>query len=217
VANPGGLTAYDTATLNPIGSASVGQLTNLDQAIPSPDGKRVYISASFISGSPSNGSVFLAPGEILVLDTSTFKYTAAISVNDGMGAIALTPDGSTLVYTANYGRVHLLDTATNTVIGTIHLTPVNGDLADVAISPDGSTSYVADAQNNLLLVASLKSRTQVASIAVGQGPSPVVVRPDGSEVWVATLAGLEVVNAATLQISGTVRLPGAPSAIAFRP
>jgi len=217
VANPGVLTAYDTATLNPIGSAYVGQLTNLDQAIPSPDGKRVYISATFISGSISNGSVFLSPGEILILDTSTFKYTAAISVNDGMGAIALTPDGSTLVYTANHGRVHLLDTATNKVTGTIHLTPANGDLADVAISPDGSTAYVADAQNNLLLVAGLKSKTQVNSIAVGQGPSPVVVRPDGSEVWVATLAGLEVVNSATLQISGTVRLPGAPSAIAFAP
>jgi len=217
VANPGVLTAYDTATLKSIGSAYVGQLTNIDQAIPSPDGKRLYISATFISGSVSNGSVFLSPGEILVLDTSTFKYTAAISVVDGMGAIALTPDGSTLVYTANYGRVHLLDTATNKVTGTIHLTPTNGDLADVAISPDGSTAYVADAQNNLLLVASLKSKIQVNSIPVGQGPSPVVVRPDGSEVWVATLAGLEIVNAATFQISGTVRLPGAPSAIAFAP
>lgn len=217
VANPGVLTAYDTATLKSIGTAYVGQLTNIDQAIPSPDGKRLYISATFISGSVSNGSVFLSPGEILVLDTSTFKYTAAISVADGMGAIALTPDGSTLVYTANYGRVHLLDTATNKVTGTIHLTPTNGVLADVAISPDGSTAYVADAQNNLLLAASLKSKTQVNSIPVGQGPSPVAVRPDGSEVWVATLAGLEIVNAATFQISGTVRLPGAPSAIAFAP
>jgi DNA-binding beta-propeller fold protein YncE len=132
-----------------------------------------------------------------------------------MGAIALTPDGSTLVYTANHGRVHLLDTATNKVTGTIDLTPTNGDLANVAISPDGSMAYVADAQNNLLLVASLKSKTQVNSIAVGQGPSSVVVRPDGSEVWVATLAGSEIVDAATLQISGKVRLPGVPSAIAF--
>jgi DNA-binding beta-propeller fold protein YncE len=104
------------------------QRTNIDQAIPSPDGKRLYISATFISGSV-NGSVFLSPGEILVFDTTTFRYTAAISVADGMGAMALTPDGSTLVYTANYGRVHLLDTATNKVAGTIDLTPANGDLA----------------------------------------------------------------------------------------
>ena len=217
VANPGVVTAYDTTTLAPIGSAYVGQLTNVDQAIPSPDGKRLYISATFVSGAVNNQSVFLSPGEILVLDTSTFKYTASISVADGMGAMTLTPDGSTLIYTANFGRVHLLDTATNKVTGTIHLTPANGVLSSIALSPDALTAYVVDGQNNLLLVVNLTSQTQLAAIAVGQGPSPVVVRPDGSEVWVATLAGLEVVNAATFEISGTVQLPGAPSAIVFAP
>lgn len=217
VANPGVVTAYDTTTLAKIGSAFVGQLTNIDQAIPSPDGKRLYISATFVSGTVNNQPVFLAPGEILVLDTSTFKYTAAISVADGMGAMTLTPDGSILIYTANFGRVHLLDTGTNKVTGTIHLTPTNGVLSSIALSPDAVTAYVVDGENNLLLVANLVAQTQVATIAVGKGSSQVVVRPDGPEVWVATLAGLEIVNAATLQISGTVRLPGAPSAIAFAP
>ncbi len=160
--------------------------------------------------------MLFAPGEILVLDTSTFKYIAAISVSDGMGAMALTPDGSTLVYTANFGRVHLLSTATGKITATIQLTPANGNLTGLALSPDGSTAYVADAQNNLLLVANLAARKQVASIAVGEGPSPVVVTPDGSEAWVVTLAGLEIVNLATGEIS-TVQLPGSPSNIIFGP
>jgi YVTN family beta-propeller protein len=216
VANPGAVTALDVATLTPIGTAYVGQLTNIGQAIPSPDGTRLYISASFVSG-VSNGAVVLAPGEILVLDTSTFKYTAAFSVSDGMGAMALTPDGSTLVYTANGGRVHLLSTATNKITATIHLTPANGLLNGLALSPDGSTAYVADAENNLLIVADLTTQTQLASIAVGNGPSPVVISPDGSEAWVATLAGLEIVNTSTGLVSGPVRLPGEPSAIVFGP
>jgi YVTN family beta-propeller protein len=216
VANPGAVTALDVATLTPIGTAYVGQLTNIGQAIPSPDGTRLYISASFVSG-VSNGAVVLAPGEILVLDTSTFKYTAAFSVSDGMGAMALTPDGSTLVYTANGGRVHLLSTATNKITATIHLTPANGLLNGLALSPDGSTAYVADAENNLLIVADLTTQTQLASIAVGDGPSPVVISPDGSEAWVATLAGLEIVNTSTGLVSGPVRLPGEPSAIVFGP
>jgi DNA-binding beta-propeller fold protein YncE len=165
----------------------------------------------------SNQSAFLEPGEILVLDTSTFKYTAAISVADGMGAMTLTPDGSTLIYTANYGRVHLLDTATNKVTGTIHLTSANGDLNGIALSPKALFAYVIDGQNSLLIAVNLTSKTQAAAIPVGKGPSAVVVRPDGSEVWLATLAGLEVVNAVTFQISGTVGLPGAPSAIVFAP
>ena len=216
VANPGAVTALDVATLKPIGTAHVGQLTNVDQAIPSPDGTRVYISTSFVSG-VSDGPVVLAPGEILVLDTSTFKYTAAINVPDGMGAMALTPDGSTLVYTANDGRLHLLSTATNKITATIHLTPANGLLSGLALSPDGATAYVADAENNLLMVADLATQTQPNSIAVGNSPSPVVISPDGSEAWVATLAGLEIVNTSTGLLSGPVRLPGEPSAIVFGP
>ena len=172
---------------------------------------------SDVSGVVSNGEAVLAPGEIRVLDTSTFKDTAAISVNDGMGAMALTPDGSTLVYTANNGRVHLLSTATHKITATVHLTPANGLLNGLALSPDGSTAYAADAENNLLLVANLSTQTQQASIAVGVSPSPVVVSPDGSEAWVATLAGLEIVNTATGLVRGPLRLPGTPSAIAFAP
>jgi DNA-binding beta-propeller fold protein YncE len=217
VANPGAVTALDVASLTPIGRTDAGQLTNIDQAIPSPDGTRLYISVSFVSGVVSNGEAVLAPGEIRVLDTSTFKYTAAISVNDGMGAMALTPDGSTLVYTANNGRVHLLSTATHKITATVHLTPANGLLNGLALSPDGSTAYAADAENNLLLVANLSTQTQQASIAVRVSPSPVVVSPDGSEAWVATLAGLEIVNTTTGLVRGPVRLPGTPSAIAFAP
>jgi YVTN family beta-propeller protein len=214
--NPGRVTAYEVSSLTPIGAASAGQLANIDQAIPSPDGTRLYISVSFVSGIVNMGSVVFSPGEILVLDTSTFKYTAAISVPNGMGSMALTPDGSTLVYTTNFGRVQLISTAQYKPAGTVHLAPANGLLDGLALSPDGSTAYVTDGVNNLLLVANLTAQTQLASIAVGSNPSPVAITPDGSEAWVATLAGLEVVNIATGQVS-SVALPGEPSAIVFGP
>jgi YVTN family beta-propeller protein len=216
VANPGAVTALDVASLTPVGRAYVGQLTNIDQVIPSPDGTRLYISASFVSGISSEQEL-LAPGEILVLDTSTFKYTAAISVSDGMGVMALTPDGSTLVYTANYGRVHLISTATNKTTGTIHLVPANGLFNGLALSPDGSTAYVVDGENNLLLIVNLATQIQQGSIAVGLGPAPVVISPDGSQAWLVTLSGLEIVDLAAREVSGTVRLPGTASAIVIAP
>ncbi len=214
--NPGGVTAYDVASKTATGSASVGQLTNVGQAILSPDGTRLYISASFVSGIVNSSTELLAPGEILVLDTSTFKYTAAISVADGMGAMALTPDGSTLVYTANFGRVHLLSTATNKITATMNLTPANGFLAGLALSPDGSTAYVADGVNNLLMVANLTTLTQRPSFSVGSNPSPVVISPDGSEAWVSTTSGLEIVNT-TSGIVSTVALPGLAGNVLFAP
>ena len=64
VANLGVLTAYDTATLNPIGSAYVGQLTNLDQAIPSPDGKaRLYFGDLYFGINQEWFCVFFARGD----------------------------------------------------------------------------------------------------------------------------------------------------------
>jgi DNA-binding beta-propeller fold protein YncE len=213
--NPGRLIAYDVTSLTKIGSAFPGQLTNFDQVIPSPDGLRLYVSVTYVSGVVNRGgSVVFAPGAIRVLDSSTFKYSATIGVSEGMGALALTPDGSTLVYTTNDGRLRLVSTSTNKIIATVQLTPENGLLNSLALSPDGTIAYVADTENNLLLVANLKTQTQQASYAVGSSPSPVAVTPDGSEAWVATLAGLEVLNTTTGLVR-PVALPGEPSAIVF--
>jgi YVTN family beta-propeller protein len=176
----------------------------------------LYLSVSFVSGVVNNGGEYFSPGEILVLDTSTFKYTAAISIPAGMGTMALTPDGSTLVYTTNFGRVQLLSTGKYALLGTVHLAPANGLLDGLALSPDGSTAYVTDGVNNLLLVVNLTTQTQLASIPIGSNPSPVAISPDGSEAWVATVSGLEVVNIATGQVT-SVSLPGEPSAIVFGP
>jgi YVTN family beta-propeller protein len=215
VYSTGGVTAYEVAALKPIANAYVGQLTILDQVIPSPDGTRLYMSATYVSGGGNQpGRVELAPGAIYILDTSTYKYTGSIAVNDGMGAMALTPDGSTLVYTANFGRVHLASTATDKIMGTFHLSPTNGVLNGLALSPDGSTAYITDTENNLLLVADLATQTQQASYAVGTYPYPIVISPDGSEAWVATEVDLEIVNLANGQVK-SVALPGEPSAIVF--
>jgi len=87
-------------------------------------------------------------------------------------------------------------------------------LSSLAISPDGTTAYVADSVNNLLMSANLNTQTQTATISVGAYPSPIAVTPDGTQVWVATLASLDVVNVATGQV-GTIALHGEPSAIVF--
>jgi YVTN family beta-propeller protein len=215
--NPGAVTAYNPTTLTPIATAHAGQLTNIGQVIPSPDGTRLYISVQYVSGGPiKNSGVEFGPGGILILDTSTFEFIKDINLAYGLGAMALTPDGSTLVFTGNEGRVQLLSTSTYELTGTVQLSPTNGYLEDVALSPNGSTAYVTDATNNLLLVANLQTKTQTSTISVGSSPSPVVITPDGSEAWVSTLSGLDVVNLATGAVN-SVTLPGEPGDIVFAP
>jgi YVTN family beta-propeller protein len=113
--------------------------------------------------------------------------------------------------------VRLIDTATDKITATIDLSPANGVLESVALSSDGSTAYVTDTENNLLFIASLATGTQLAKIAVGKDPLNVAITPDGSEAWVLTGAGLEIVNLATGTVGGPVPLPGTPSAIVFAP
>jgi YVTN family beta-propeller protein len=211
---PGALTAYDAASLKRIASAPAGQLTNIGQVIPSPDGTRLYMSVTYVSGIANGSPVLFPQGEIRILDAATLKYTGAFSVDLGMGAMALSPDGSTLLFTSNLGRLYSVSTTTFALTGTIDFKPANGLLNSLALSPDGTTAYVADSVNNLLLSANLSSQTQTASIPVGAYPSTTAVTPDGTQVWVATLAALDVVNVATGQV-GTIALPGEPSAIVF--
>jgi DNA-binding beta-propeller fold protein YncE len=85
----------------------------------------------------------------------------------------------------------------------------------LAISPDGSTAYATDAQNNLLFEVSLTGQAPQIGIAVGMYPLGVAITPDGSQAWVLTEAGLEIVNLDG-QAGGPVPLPGTPSAIVFR-
>jgi len=218
-ANPAKVIALDVQSMSPIAAFSAGQLENIGQAIPSPDGTRLYVSITFVSGSaqqPQERAV-LPPGDIVVLDASSLKRVAVINIPDGLGALALAPDGSTLLCTSNRGHVHLISTATDAIAATIDLTPTNGLLEGLALSSDGSTAYVTDTENNLLFVASLTTQTQQARVPVGMDPLAVAITPDGSEAWVLTQAGLEIVNLATGQVGGPVRLPGTPSAIVFAP
>jgi YVTN family beta-propeller protein len=219
VANPGQVLALDVNSMNRIALLPAAQLENIGQAIPSPDGKYLYVSVTFVSGSPSQPleRAALPPGEILVVDTSSFKPIAIINIPDGLGALALTSDGSILVCTSNFGHVHLISAATDTITATVDLTPANGTLEALALSSDGATAYVADTENNLLFVASLATQTQQAVIPVGTDPLDVAITPDGSEAWVLTASGLEIVNLATYQVGGPVPLPGTPSAIVFAP
>jgi YVTN family beta-propeller protein len=209
---PSRLAVLKVPSLQRLATIPAANLTNFGQAVPSPDGTHVYLSVTFVSGAS-----FLSPGAVIVIDTSTYKPVTEISVPGGLGEIALTPDGSTLLCTSNAGRVVLISTASNKVTGAIHLTPNNGFLSGIAISPDGTAAYVTDAANNLLLAVDLASQTQTASIPVGTSPTTVAVTPDSSTAWIATSVGLQIVDIASQQVSGPVALPGTPSAIVFAP
>ncbi len=208
---PSQFKVLDGITLVQLASIPVPPLETLGAIVPAPNGKFVYYTLNF----GAVAGFVTPPGEIVVVDTSTYKPVAAILFNEGLGDIAITPDSSTLVCTSNSGQLILVSTATNTKTGLIQLSLTNGFLDKLGLSPDGKTVYVTDSYNNLLFGADLTTGAQTSQLMVGFSPSVVDVTPDGTEAWVITGSGLQVVSGG--MVSRTIALPLVPSNLVFVP
>jgi YVTN family beta-propeller protein len=79
--------------------------------------------------------------------------------------------------------VSVIDTATNTVTTTLS---VGGFPWGVAISPDASRAYVANAfPDNTVSVIATATNTVTTTIAVGDFPEELAFTPNGASVYVS--------------------------------
>jgi len=72
------------------------------------------------------------------------------------------------------------DTGTNTAV----TVPVGDIPYGLAVTPDCSEVYVANANSNTVSVISIATDMVTATIAVGDDPLEVAITPDGSAVYV---------------------------------
>lgn len=137
---------------------------------------------------------------ISVINTSTNAIVARIPAGLNClcvapDSIAITPDG-TRVYVPQFNRyVSVIDTATNTMTGTIDVGATYYP-SGVAMSPDGTRLYVvkSDGGTTWVSVISTATHTEVGAISwVGHFARGVAVAPDGKRLYVSTY---EVVNSA---------------------
>jgi len=109
-------------------------------------------------------------------------------------------------YITNSGdnTVSVIDTATNTVIGS-PLAVGSGPIG-AAVTPDGSKVYVANAVDNTVSVIVTATNTVIGSpIPVGTFPVGDAVTPDGSKVYVTNLldSTVSVIATATNTVVGS--------------
>jgi YVTN family beta-propeller protein len=102
--------------------------------------------------------------------------------------IAVTPNGKRVYVTSEPNTVLVIDTATNTIVGTP--IPLGIGPSWVAITPDGKHAYVANTGAGIVstgTVAVIKSATNkvVATIPVGMEPEELLFTPDGKRAYVA--------------------------------
>jgi uncharacterized repeat protein (TIGR01451 family) len=113
-----------------------------------------------------------------VLDADSLNLITSIAVGDDPWGVDITPDGS-LLFVANEDShdISVIATSTNTVIGTIELTP-DHDPRDVDIRSDGVYAYFPSgdiAGDNTVLVVNVSSKEWEDSINISPAANPNVI------------------------------------------
>jgi YVTN family beta-propeller protein len=167
-------------------------------AASGPDPTLVVASVPDAAAPPGTGNV------VQTFDSATgseFGPVGGVAVGSAPLALAIAPTGST-AYVANNlsGTLTPVTVSTTSALTSLCL-PIGscqggGDPATspeaVAVSPDGSAAYVANAGENSLSVVSIVNGTaklvspQISSSSFSF-PDAIAIAPDGRTVWVASL------------------------------
>src|SRR5204863_3047872 len=123
--------------------------------------------------------------------------------------LALEADTVRIVQTNSAGdNIHLIDPATNTIVGEITGIEVNHG---AATAPDGSRFYFSDEAEHTLDVVDGKTLAVTKRIALSGRPNNVAISRDGRHVYVAIVSspgGVDVVDARTLERVKSIPMHG---------
>lgn len=199
------------SVINPATYTVTSTLTIFCGAIAvTPDGGAVW--APTITFPPL--AVFMAVIDPATNTFTTFPLNALVNVN----AIVFSPDGALAYVVVNgggSGRVLVIDTATQTQVAVI---PVGSFPGTAAISPDGSSIYVADILGNNVSVIDTATNTVVATVPVGARPRGIAFTADGASAYVTNGNGnsISVIDTATNTVTSTFATGPTPWGIVFQ-
>ncbi|HKW36346.1 MAG TPA: CFI-box-CTERM domain-containing protein [Burkholderiales bacterium] len=215
VLDAGTATHVDTIALtvggNPVG-AGTGTAPIPNGLAISPDGRYLY-AVDNQSG-----------GKVLVVDLQMRSVVASADQGPGMMplAVAAHPGGQKAYFAfastpaSGGGVVQVFDVATLSPTGQISA----GAMPEgIAVTPDGSKVYVANALDNTVTVIDATTDSPAATIAVGQGPLGVAISPDGSHAYVANESdhSVSVIAVSSDSVATTIPAGGAPVGVAVSP
>lgn len=172
-------------------SGVIGGFDGPSGMVISPNGATAYVNNYGGPGGVGSGNGTTV--RVVNLATNTI-VGAPITVGLAPASLAITPNGE-FVYVINYvdgnqgtGTISIIQTTTNTVIGTI--TGFSGPF-NIVISADGNYAYVTNFGSNnfspvgtTVSVVNLKTNTVRKSITVGTQPSGIALTPNGRFAYV---------------------------------
>ncbi|MGB3438972.1 MAG: PKD domain-containing protein [Actinophytocola sp.] len=191
---PDAATAYVTARSN-------DQVVRIDTATNSIIGDPIDVGVfpTGIAITPDGSTVYTADqngGSVTPIDTATNTAGPPIQLLPPAETvfthrIAITPDG-TKAYVVVRGstetpvQVIPIAIASEPPVVLPAITMANGQLFDIAVTPDGATVYIIDNANDQVITINTADDTLGASIAVPDDPLGIAITPDGAKAYVAS-------------------------------
>jgi YVTN family beta-propeller protein len=210
-------------TINPAGtrvyvSDSGGQVYNNQVSVIDTASNTVVATItgdnapSGLAVNPSGTTVYVANGDgtstLSVIDASTNTITQRVPLNGsfGVSGVVVNPSGTRVYISGNDSRlIHVLDTATNTIIDEIS---VNARPSGLALTPDGSKLYVAMGFHaNEVSVIDTSSDSVASNIPITDDPISVEITPDRKRAYVVAVSNVLVLDTATNAILDTFSTP----------
>jgi RHS repeat-associated protein len=118
------------------------------------------------------------------------------------------------------GAISVINLATNALCtpstcvsgATYPISVTTSALTGVAVLPNGTAAYIADATANKVYVINTATDTVSATITVSSNPSYIVASPDGQHVYAAVTTGtstfgVAVISTATNTVTSTIAIP----------
>lgn len=237
----GNVNVIDTATNTTVGSPIAVGSAPVGVAI-TPDGQYAYVTN-------------LGSGTVSVIATATNpmhpnSVVATVTVGGNPGLVAITPNGQyAYVPNESLDSVSVIDTApvtaaaatitatAATITATAATVSVGTFPVGVAITPDGTTAYVANAGSNTVSVIKTSIDTSTDTLTATattisdpsfDSPVGVVMAPDGTRAYVmnytpsppalsGTPGTVSVIATATDTVSASITVGSNPEAMALMP
>src|SRR5262245_48479106 len=151
----------------------------------------------------------------MMMTTQTVRRCVALVAAMFLGTLCLSAAGEgdnrkvRIIQTNSAGdNVHLIDPATNKVVGVISGIEVNHG---VGAAPDGSRVYISDEAESSLDVVDAKTLKVIKRVPLSGHPNNMAVARDGKRVYVRIIqepGGVDVIDAVSLQRVKTIPTKG---------
>src|SRR6266851_2052953 len=164
----------------------------------SPDGKRIYTTAS-------------GNDTLLAIDARSRAITGRATTGREPVLARVTPDGkSVLVVNRGDGSLGIHDAATLAQRASV---AVVAQPEDVAVLPDSSVAFVLSRSEPRISVVDLRSGVLITHLELAGKPTDMLLKPDGGELYVISpeAHGLQVINTRTHEVGDSMVLGSAPT------